>query len=142
MMIYIIQCIMYIIVIHIFTSKRKHGTSKMYSKFLCILLYLNPYYTSYPNLLAIPKPIPYPLLNLFYTVIIRYPLYTLDITVVTAIHKRHPQDFVYSPCPQVSAFCLPLPLGRLASASIRRNLYCVVNFLRDSGHLISHFLDE
>ena len=26
--------------------------------------------------------------------------------------------------------------------SIRQNLYCIVNFLRDSGHLISHFLDE
>ena len=24
----------------------------------------------------------------------------------------------------------------------KENLYCVVNFLRDSGHLISHFLDE
>ena len=33
-------------------------------------------------------------------------------------------------------------LGRLASASINQNLYCVANLLRDSGHLISQFLDE
>ena len=31
--------------------------------------------------------------------------------------------------------------GRLASTSIRKNLYCVVNFLLDCGHLISHFSD-
>ena len=68
-----------------------------------------------------------------------------------AIHKIRPQDKDFANfdtlshplrCPQVSGFSL-LPPGRLASASIRQHLYCVVNFLRKSGHLIIlHFLDE
>ena len=62
-----------------------------------------------------------------------------------AIHKRRPRYFAYPPCPQVSAGVRILPSSRTFGVrihKIRRNLYCVVNFLRDSERLISHFLDE
>ena len=61
-----------------------------------------------------------------------------------AIHKRRLQNFAnfWPPSPLSASVCIePTSLPR-ASASVRQNLYCVVNFLRDFGHLISHFLDE
>ena len=58
---------------------------------------------------------------------------------------RRPQNFAnfWPPFPSMSAVVRiePTPLPR-ESASVRQNSYCVVNILRDSRHLISHFLDE
>ena len=50
---------------------------------------------------------------------------------------------IIDPLLLLSALNLSLPRRlELASASIRQNSYCVINFLRDSGHLIPHFSDE
>ena len=89
---------------------------KFFSKLFCILLNLNPYYTSYPN--------PYlnqyinhtlsfviPALYFHHTPYILCIPSNLDIPLVTAllgpIHKRRPQYFAYFQ-PPLSALSLPL----------------------------------
>ena len=144
-----------IYIIHIYTSKRTHEVSKIFSKFLCILLNLNPYYTLYPY----PNPYLNPYLNhtLSLVILVVYFHHTpyilcipsnLDIPLITtllgAIHKRRPQDFAYFQPPLSAGVRIEPtpPPWHLASASIKKNLYCVVISLRYSGHLISHFLDK
>ena len=95
---HIIQYTLYIYILRSARTKFR----KFFSKFLCILLNLNPYYTSYPY------PNPYLNHTLSLVILVVYFHHTpyilcipsnLDIPLVTtllgAIHKRRPQDFAY-----------------------------------------------
>ena len=115
---YIKQYTLYILynIRYVYTSKRTHEVSKIFSKFFCILLNLNPYYTSFPN----PYLNPYINHTLSLVILVLYFHHTpcilcipsnLDIPLVTAllgaIHKRRPQYFAYFQ-PPLSALSLPL----------------------------------
>ena len=100
---------------YVYTSKRTHEVSKIFSKFFCILLNLNPYYTSYPN----PYLNPYINHTLSLVILVLYFHHTpyilcipsnLDISLTAllgAIHKRRPKYFAYFQ-PPLSALSLPL----------------------------------
>ena len=117
---YDIQYTLYILynIHYVYTSKRTHEVSKIFSKFFCILLNLNPYYTSYHN----PYLNPYINHTLSLVILVLYFHHTpyilcipsnLDIPLTAllgAIHKRRPQCFAYFQ-PPLSALSLPLLPG-------------------------------
>ena len=76
-----------------------------------------------------------------------YSVHCADLEVRRHSVSGHPEKTsarfwqFLTPAP-LSALTLQTPQGSLESASLGQNLYYVVNLLRDSGHLISRFLDE